>query len=84
MTLTDGMTMPLTGTCVFVLKVMPTNRAVNLSSMEDVSVQYVQVECTLVWLCVLFCRLCLISMGLGARCVCVSLYAVIEFKLAQP
>ena len=36
-TLTDGMSMPLTGTCVFVLKVLPSNRAVNLSSMEDVS-----------------------------------------------
>ena len=36
-TLTDGMTMPLTGVCVFVLKVVPNNRAVNLSTIEDVS-----------------------------------------------
>ena len=36
-TLTDGMSMPLTGMCVFVLKVVPNNRAVNLSSIEDVS-----------------------------------------------
>lgn len=62
-TLTDGMTMPLTGVCVFVLKVVPNNRAVNLSSIEDVSTCVCR-ECT--YGSVLVCHVRLLSMGRGA------------------
>ena len=69
-TLTDGMTMPLTGVCVFVLKVVPNNRAVNLSTIEDVSA-YVRGYSR--YGCVLQCYLrWLVSMVKRSKCTCTN------------